>query len=182
MDNKTFQTTFSFDKYNAFDETVQQTWRRCGRLCPLWLHRIENLLPISVSQPHNKSLLIRIYQDSKQVTLCTLYKPTSADNTLFIYSLQQYTVHTNSTKLDSTILSGECKPILQNKVSSIWSFLILIIPVRRTFYLYENISLIPLSTKPTRISETSSALLKNIPTSFPYKVLCVMLTSDTAEH
>ena len=137
---------------------------------------VQELSHISVSLPFIESLFLKICYESKQLTIGTIYKPPSVNYSVFTDCLQDFVMQINDINRNDLFLCGDFNFNLLNSDNDAGT----------SYFIncLNTLSLIPLITKPTRISKSSgtSTLIDNIFSTSPYEFLSGILLSNISDH
>ena len=128
----------------------------------------------SLSLPYIESLFIKLSHRNKKILIAVVYKPPSSNNNLFIEKLTEIISNNNINSFDECILCGDFNFNLLDleKSNSVMNFLSSI----------NAFSLIPLITKPTRITNESATLLDNIFIRHPLDYKSGIFNIDISDH
>ena len=172
------KSLYEFPNYQSF-HSLRGNKRGGG--VSVYVHdtlRVEKLSHISVSLPNIESLFLKIFCESKQTTVGTIYKPPSATYIEFTDSLENLVLQVTRDKLSETILCGDFNLNLLNSDND----------AAPLYFVncMSTLSLIPVITKPTRITNSpeaaSASLIDNIFTTAPYNFQSGIIISDISDH
>ena len=134
--------------------------------------RAKHLYRHSLSEDHKETLFVEI--NTGEITyIGPIYKPPSADCNVFIDSVQNILSTINQSKIYDLMLRRDFNIDLLNKdCNNSASFL-------NTMY---SLSLLPIISKPTRITDNSATLINNFFINEPCNFESGILISDISDH
>ena len=128
----------------------------------------------SLSLPYFESLFIELNHRNKKILIATIYRPPNSNNTSFIEKLTEVLTTNNINSYDEYILLGDFNYNLLELETN--NAVINFLTTVNTF------SLLPIITKPTRITDASATLLDNIFIRNPLEYKSGILSFDVSDH
>ena len=127
----------------------------------------------SLSEDHIETLFVEINTGERTTYIGTIYKPPSADCNVFIDSIQNILSTINQSKIYDLMLCGDFNIDLLNKdCNNSTSFL-------NPMY---SLSLLPIISTPTRITDNSATLIYNFFINEPCNFESSIIISDISDH
>ena len=128
----------------------------------------------SVSLPYIESLFIKINHRNRRILVAIIYKPPNANCNSFIDKLTELLTINNINSYDECILCGDFNYNILDLENS--NSVINFLTLTNTF------SMIPLITKPTRITDESATLIDNIFIRNPIEYTSGIFNIDISDH
>ena len=166
---------YNFEGYNAL-HNLRTDGRRGGGIS-IYISSYFNVNIISectIMETYIETLFVEVSQSNKNILIATVYKPNKSDDKLFIDKLLSLLNTCNKNKYDEIILNGDFNFDLL-KYEENGSTLNFINSL-------SSISLIPVITKPTRITDQTATLIDNIFISNPINFSSGIIISDISDH
>ena len=166
---------YGIDGYKDF-HSLRDDGRRGGGISVYVSNDLEAKIinDCTISINYIETLCIEIHKDNKKILLMSVYKPNKSDDNSFIEKLSYLIDKRTKYKYDEIIISGDfnfnllkCEEngITMNFMNSL-----------------SSLSLVPVITKPTRITEESATLIDNIFTSNPNNFNSGIIITDISDH
>lgn len=136
--------------------------------------RVERVDNCSVSLPHIESLCLNVSLLTSTVTIGSFYRPPSADCNMFTDKLHEIHALLSSNTKQELVFCGDFNMDLLNYENNAGTLNFLTC--------LNSLPLIPLITKPTRITDASATLIDNIFVNNPTQTVSGILTADISDH
>ena len=137
-------------------------------------HTAKRLNQFSCCEPYIETVFIEIISNNKRIVIGNIYRPPNSNVTSFITSLEQILMSVKMSYKESIILTGDFNINLFENENGTHANLFL--------NSMQSLSLIPLITNPTRITDNSSTLIDNIFMNSPNDVTAGLIISDISDH
>lgn len=174
LTNATKDLTY-FENYNSF-HSFRSDGRRGGAISTFvsdkYTCRIIDYCTVNL--PYIETLFIEIKHNNTCMIIATVYKPPSSNHDVFINKLNDFITHCNHIKKDNFILCGDFNIDIMNyhNDNNALEFLNTL----------NSLALLPLISKPTRVTEDTATLIDNIFITNPQNYLSGILISDLSDH
>ena len=166
---------YNFEGYNDF-HNLRTDGRRGGGIST-YISKDYNpkIIKECTIMEHNiETLFIEITNSNKTILIASVYKPNKSDDKLFIEKLLILLNNSNKQNYDEIFLNGDFNfDLLKLEDSSI---------ALNFLNSLSSISLIPVITKPTRITDTTASLIDNIFLANPTNFTSGIIVSDISDH
>ena len=165
---------YNFNNYNDY-HNLRNDGRRGGGVSVYVSKKYETkvIANSSLLLPYIETLFLEIRRENKKILIATVYKPNRSNDTLFVEKLTSLLNINMKNKYDEIILSGDFNfDLLKYNDNMTQNFLNSL----------TSLSLIPVISKPTRITDNTATLIDNILLSNPINFNSGIILTDISDH
>ena len=166
---------YNMEGYNDF-HNLRNNDRRGGGIS-VYVSNSYNTKLISkctIIEKYIETLFIEISEQNKKILVATIYKPNKSDDNLFIEKLISLINSCARNNYDEIVLNGDFNfDLFKQEENGV---------VLKFLNSLSSVSLIPVITKPTRITDQTATLIDNIFISNPINFTSGIIISDISDH
>ena len=170
--DESISNLYNFEGYNAYHS--YRLTRGGGSSIYVRNNLNCNLIDIDLNMNFGNSVILNVTHKTKSIIVGTFYRSQKADPVIFIKKFLEILTNINKVNNSEIILCGDFNFDLLKLESCDVSL--------NFFNAINSFSLIPMITKPTRITESTASLLDNIFVKDPSSYLSGILESSITDH
>ena len=173
--NENNKNLYNIDSYNSF-HNLRTDGRRGGGISVYVSKNLDAKIieKFTIKEKYIETLFVEISRENKRILIASVYKPNKSDDKLFIEKLTQFINMNKTNNYDEIILNGDFNfDLFKQDENGV---------VLRFLNSLSSVSLIPVITKPTRITDQTATLIDNIFISNPVNFTSGIIISDISDH